>query len=166
MIDKYLDKMLQGLSKTGKAVLVFKVAKYPGDTIFDQEPPHIDLYIIPSVDEEYKKDEINKEVSQSTEKISDSYFLGTISNDMQSEERSFIFTVESLYGIFHRFFKNKPKRTSLQVTIIAEPHGPWKEYYERTDYKMKLKSGQPIPLTVALKPKVKTTLLQKKKITK
>ncbi|HVF61850.1 MAG TPA: hypothetical protein VNJ70_18740 [Thermoanaerobaculia bacterium] len=165
MLDAIGTKLYEKLGQAGKATLIFTVAKYPGDQRFDGDPPHVDLYIVPmahnSGEASSRAGEDNTinsggspiPSSDQTYAVSDMHFLGTISPEMEGNDRSFIVVVESLHGLFSRFFKRKPRRESLEVLVVAEPHGPWKQFYERTAYKKKLKSGRPIPLTVHLKPK-------------
>jgi len=138
------EKALKALGNAGKAVLVFTIEKYPGDKLFDEQPPSIDLYIFQRA---------NNEEKEPPEDLPDKYFKGTISSQTSEKLRSSIEEVESITGVLDRIWNNKPKREPVEVWIVAEPHAHWRELYERTFYSKKLSSGQVISLTVALRPK-------------
>lgn len=141
-IEKYGEQVAEKLQEAGKRVLIFTVEKYPGDTRFDQEPPSIDLYIIPRTEEEKAPPDV----------LLDEYFQGTITKNTEKDERSFVVEVESLFGIIDRLIHKKPKREPKEVWIIAEPREFNKKQYKRTHYALKLQAGPPIPLTLSLEP--------------
>lgn len=96
------EKILETLAKQGKAILVFTVEKHPGDQLFNEASPSIDLYIVPR-----KKDE-----KEPPEKLLDEYFKGTISSNTDLSNRSFVEEVESIYGYIDRMWNKK--KTNLR----------------------------------------------------
>ena len=137
------EKALKALGNAGKAVLVFTVEKYPGDKFFNEQPPSIDLYIVPR----------EKESKEPPQEFPEDSFKGTISSQTSEKLRSSIEKVETVSSVLERIWNHKPKREAVEVWIVAEPHAHWRELYERTFYSKKLNSGQVISLTLALRPK-------------
>ena len=137
-LDKYGDKAVEKLRKTGKATLVFTVEVYHGDENLasDPPPPSIDLYIIPRN---------NKETSPPKD-LPVEFNKGIITENTDKPERMFEMQVETITGFFSRAWYNltksgkninggasKKKRAEpMEVWIVAEPHGKCADFYQRT----------------------------------
>jgi hypothetical protein len=150
-IDKYASEVGKRLQKAGKATLVFTVEAHPDDKWFSENPPSVNLFILPKDIYPTVPDDLPSEC-----------FKGTISLRTDKEDRQFEETVESINKIASRFWYNirnkgkaqKKKREPKQFWIVAEPPEAWKERYERTVEGKELRAAaQKIPLAVSLRPK-------------
>ena len=144
MLAKFLE-VAEFIDSAEVGKILVELQAGVNDASFEQNPPVVQVYVLPERYEEGLNDDLNDPNNVG----------GYVSTITPSEHRTFSFSMP---------MEEKPSRwrkrssanvygTSEQIWVLVVPDGKWIEYYDPTWFPVRVRRGRTVSLTISLAPK-------------